>query len=140
MIDMHSHILPGLDDGAADWEQAVAMARIATGDGITEIVCTPHWVLGKYENSRDIVLNRLAELKEHLAAEKIPVEVHPGAELRIDTSLLQRMVLDISPGTSLAVSPSPSSTPSPSKIARKSTPSGPSLKNRNSHNTIRHEY
>ena len=45
---MHSHILPGLDDGAADWDQALAMARVAVGDGIAEMVCAPHWVLGKY--------------------------------------------------------------------------------------------
>jgi tyrosine-protein phosphatase YwqE len=37
---MHSHILPGLDDGAADWDQALAMARVAVEDGIAEIVRT----------------------------------------------------------------------------------------------------
>jgi protein-tyrosine phosphatase len=48
MIDMHSHILPGLDDGAADWDEALAMARVAVEDGIAEMVCTPQGVLGKY--------------------------------------------------------------------------------------------
>jgi len=42
LIDVHSHILPGLDDGAADWDQALAMARVAVEDGIAEMVCTPH--------------------------------------------------------------------------------------------------
>lgn len=91
MIDMHSHILPALDDGAADWDQAIAMARVASGDGITEVVCTPHWVLGKYDNSREIILDRVAELKERLADKQIPLDVHPGAELRIDMSLPQRV-------------------------------------------------
>jgi len=91
MIDMHSHILPGLDDGAADWKQAVAMARVAAEDGIAEMVCTPHWVLGKYENSRGKILPCLAEFKARLAVEKIPLKIHPGAELRIDTTLLQRL-------------------------------------------------
>jgi tyrosine-protein phosphatase YwqE len=91
VIDMHSHILPGLDDGAADWEQAIAMARVAVNDGITEMVCTPHWVLGKYENDRKTVLGRFAEFEERLAAEKIPLRIHTGLELRIDTSIPNRL-------------------------------------------------
>jgi protein-tyrosine phosphatase len=91
MIDMHSHILPGLDDGAADWSQALAMARVAVEDGIAEMVCTPHWVLGKYENDCDTVLRRFAEFEERLAAEKIPLKVHTGMELRIDTSIPERL-------------------------------------------------
>ena len=91
MIDMHSHILPGLDDGAADWEQAIAMARVAVEDGITEMTCTPHWVLGKYENGRMSVLKRFVEFQERLAEEKIPLKIHSGAELRIDMSILERV-------------------------------------------------
>ena len=91
MIDMHSHILPGLDDGAADWAQAIAMARVAVKDGITEMVCTPHWVLGKYENNKERILPRFAEFEARLVAEKIPLKIHSGAELRIDTTLLQRL-------------------------------------------------
>ena len=91
MIDMHSHILPGLDDGAGDWEQAVAMARAAVADGIAEMVCTPHWVLGKYENSREKILPCFAEFKARLAHEKVPLKIHPGAELRIDATLLNRL-------------------------------------------------
>lgn len=91
MIDMHSHILPGLDDGAADWDQALAMARVAVEDGIAEMVCTPHWVLGKYENDRETVLRRFVEFEERLAAEKIPLKVHTGMELRIDTSIPDRL-------------------------------------------------
>lgn len=91
MIDMHSHILPGLDDGAADWAQAIAMARAAADDGIVEMACTPHWVLGKYENSKEVVLPRFAEFEARLAAGKIPLKIHSGSELRIDTTLLQRL-------------------------------------------------
>jgi protein-tyrosine phosphatase len=88
---MHSHILPGLDDGAADWDHALAMARVAVEDGIAEMVCTPHWVLGKYESDRETVLLRFAEFEEHLAAEQIPLKVHTGMELRIDTSIPDRL-------------------------------------------------
>src|SRR3990172_8718281 len=75
MIDMHSHILPGLDDGAADWAQAIAMARVAAGDGIAEMVCTPHWVLGKYENNKEMILPRFADFEARLVDEKIPLKI-----------------------------------------------------------------
>ncbi|MHB9096293.1 MAG: tyrosine-protein phosphatase [Syntrophales bacterium] len=91
MIDMHSHILPGLDDGAADWEQAIAMARIAVNDGITEMVCTPHWVLGKYENGREAIHRQFVEFEERLADKNIPLKIHAGAELRLDTSIPERL-------------------------------------------------
>ena len=91
MIDMHSHILPGIDDGAADWDQSLAMARVAVEDGIKEMVCTPHWFLGKYENDRQNVLPRFAEFKKRLASAEIPLKAHPGTELRIDISILDRL-------------------------------------------------
>ena len=91
MIDMHSHILPGLDDGAPDWEQSLAMAKMAVEDGITSMVCTPHWVLGKYENGRTAILEKVAEFKERLAAAEIPLAVYPGSELRLDMSIPDRL-------------------------------------------------
>lgn len=91
MIDMHSHILPDLDDGAADWDQALEMARVAAADGITEMVCTPHWAPGKYENDRLAIRERFAEFEARLAAERIPLIVHTGSELRVDTSIPERL-------------------------------------------------
>jgi protein-tyrosine phosphatase len=91
MIDLHSHLLPSLDDGATDWEQAVAMARVAVEDGITDVVCTPHWVPGKYDNSRDLILERLTEARNQLTAAGIGLTLHPGQELRLDTTLPARI-------------------------------------------------
>ena len=42
MIDLHNHLLPGIDDGAPDLDTALQLARIAVADGITHLVCTPH--------------------------------------------------------------------------------------------------
>lgn len=107
MIDMHNHILPGLDDGASSWEQTLTMARVAAEDGITEMVCTPHWVLGKYENTRPVILETFAEFKKRVAEENIPLVVYPGAELRLDISLPQRIkageLLTINDGGSYAL-------------------------------------
>lgn len=49
MIDLHAHILPGFDDGASDWEAAVAMCRLAKADGVDGIVATPHFHRGLFE-------------------------------------------------------------------------------------------
>ncbi|TSA12361.1 MAG: tyrosine protein phosphatase, partial [Deltaproteobacteria bacterium] len=47
MIDIHAHILPGVDDGAKNWEQSLEMARMAVEDGITVMVATPHLFKGR---------------------------------------------------------------------------------------------
>jgi len=67
------------------------MARVAVEDGIREILCTPHWVPGKYENTRPIILERFAEFKTLLTVHSIPLIVHPGAELRLDAGLPERI-------------------------------------------------
>jgi protein-tyrosine phosphatase len=88
---MHSHILPGLDDGAADWELSLAMARVAVEDGITDMLCTPHWVVGKYENDRGTVVQRLSEFRQKLEAEAIALKIYPGMELRLDAAIPERL-------------------------------------------------
>jgi protein-tyrosine phosphatase len=87
MFDLHNHCLPGLDDGARDWEECLAMARIAVEDGIEGVVCTPHWVRGSFENNRNGTLAAVTALKEKLEASKIPLKVYPGAEIRLDLDL-----------------------------------------------------
>ncbi len=91
MIDTHSHILPGLDDGSQNLEQAIAMARIAVGDGIREVICTPHWTRGTFENSRQSILDTLRDFRENLHRLGIPLSVHPGAELRIDFQIADKI-------------------------------------------------
>lgn len=80
MIDLHSHILPGLDDGAADVEVSVAMARLAVADGVTQMACTPHVLLGKYPNTSAIILPAVAALQAVLDARDIPLTLLTGAD------------------------------------------------------------
>ncbi|HOG08454.1 MAG TPA: hypothetical protein PLL15_02405 [Syntrophales bacterium] len=91
MIDLHSHILPGLDDGARDLERSLDMARASVADGVTDMVCTPHWVLGKYENTRVAILAACADLRDRLAESQIPLTLWPGAELHVDTGIPERI-------------------------------------------------
>jgi protein-tyrosine phosphatase len=88
MFDLHNHSLPGLDDGARDWEESLAMARMAVEDGIEGVVCTPHWARGSFENNRQGTLMAVAKFKEKLEAHHIPLKVYPGAEIRLDLDLL----------------------------------------------------
>ena len=83
MIDIHSHILPGVDDGAQTVEDSINMAKLAVEEGITKIIATPHHQNGKYLNSKNDILNRVIELNRVLQDENIPLEVLPGQETRI---------------------------------------------------------
>ncbi len=88
MIDIHSHILPGLDDGARDLYQALAASYLAAEDGIRGIVCTPHWVKGKCENTRPEVMHALEKLKQGLDGQAIPLDLYPGTELHVDEGMI----------------------------------------------------
>lgn len=83
MIDLHSHILPGVDDGPATLEESLDMARAAVADGIETIAATPH-VRDDYPTSADTMERLVAELRGELAADGIPLEVLPGGEIALD--------------------------------------------------------
>jgi protein-tyrosine phosphatase len=80
MIDLHSHILPGLDDGARTVDDSRALARRAAADGVTAIVATPH-VRGDYPTRPDEMERGVTRLREDFLAEGIDVEVLPGGEV-----------------------------------------------------------
>lgn len=86
-VDIHCHLLPGIDDGAKDVVEAVAMARMAVEEGTQTIVATPHQ-LGNFGHNRgaDIRL-RVAELQRELDEAKVPLTVLPGADVRIEPGL-----------------------------------------------------
>jgi protein-tyrosine phosphatase len=89
MIDIHCHILPGVDDGAQDMNETLDMARKAAQEGIEKIIATPHHKNGQYHNEKSEILEKVREVNEALAAEGIPVEVLPGQENRIYGEFLE---------------------------------------------------
>ncbi len=91
MTDLHCHILPGVDDGAVDLEEALDMARIAVADGITEIVATPHTENGVYQNKGEDVRVAVDCLQAALIANRIPLKLSPGSEVHIHLHLLERV-------------------------------------------------
>ena len=66
MIDLHAHILPGLDDGVKNLEESIQMCWISYRDGVRTIVATPHTLNGLYVNDRETILNKVNELNEAL--------------------------------------------------------------------------
>lgn len=91
MIDLHCHILPGLDDGPATMDESVAMCRVAAADGITTIVATPHYQPGKYVYTEEQFNGKLDALRRRLRSEELGVRVLPGAEVGISPELLQNL-------------------------------------------------
>src|SRR5437899_991705 len=80
MVDIHSHILPGLDDGASDMEESLAMARRAVEDGIDAMVATPHWPYESEPVPAARVLELTDEVQRALDRENIPLRLIPGHE------------------------------------------------------------
>jgi len=87
MFDLHCHILPGIDDGAADLTTALAMARIAVEDGIQTIACTPHIYPGLYENTAPGIRVAIAKLQAELDKRSIPLRLVEGADVHLEPGL-----------------------------------------------------
>ncbi|MBF7730487.1 tyrosine-protein phosphatase [Pseudomonas sp. N040] len=88
MIDLHNHLLPGIDDGAPDLATSLALARIAVADGITHLVCTPHIHPGRYDNTPAIIQGAHAQFVAALQAADIPLQVATAAEVRFGAELM----------------------------------------------------
>lgn len=88
MIDIHCHILPGIDDGAKHTEESVEMAKVAVSEGIHTIVATPHHWNGSYNNTRDEIIEAVQALNDRLQEEDIPLTILPGQETRINGDMV----------------------------------------------------
>jgi protein-tyrosine phosphatase len=93
MIDLHCHILAGIDDGAQSMEESLEMARAAVQEGIDTIIATPHHKNGRYENMKQVIIEKTAELNEVLKVENIPLTILPGQETAIHGELLKGITL-----------------------------------------------
>ena len=83
MIDLHCHILPGVDDGAASEEESCMMARMAAESGVTALAATPHCgVPGQFENFADErLMDRFSALERLLEREHVPLRLYTGMEV-----------------------------------------------------------
>ena len=91
MIDLHCHILPGIDDGSKDDATSLEMARIAAADGIRVLACTPHIYPGLYENDANGIRARVTTLQQKLDAAGIDLTLTSGADAHLTPELFERI-------------------------------------------------
>lgn len=92
MIDLHSHILPGVDDGPGSWEESLAIVERAASHGVTAMVATPHMHPdGPWANDPDRVRSLVAELQQRVDQAGLAVKIYPGGEVYITPDLPRRV-------------------------------------------------
>ncbi len=89
MIDLHCHILDGLDDGPATLDESLAIAKQAAADSIKAIVATPHVCNGVYFGSAELIAQKVVALNAELGKANIPLTVYPGAEVQLVPGLTE---------------------------------------------------
>lgn len=86
--DVHSHLVPGVDDGSPDMETSIALIRRLQNLGFKKLVTTPHIMVDLYPNTPEILKPRFEELKAEVAKKLPPIELFLGAEYFLDLELL----------------------------------------------------
>lgn len=90
-VDMHSHLIPGIDDGAKTMEDSITLIKTLHGLGYTRLITTPHIMSDYYKNTPEIINAGLEQVREALKIENIPVEITAAAEYYIDDGFLQKL-------------------------------------------------
>jgi protein-tyrosine phosphatase len=83
VIDLHCHLLPGLDDGAQNLATSLVMARAAVDQGVTHVACTPHILPGVYHNHGPDIRSATKNLQDALNREEIPLQLVTGADVHM---------------------------------------------------------
>lgn len=91
VVDIHCHILPGLDDGSPDMATSIVMARLAVSAGITTVIGTPHWLEDEHETDPERIRQSAGDLQAELTSRAIPLTILPGNEAFICPDLPDRV-------------------------------------------------
>ena len=94
MVDLHCHLLPGVDDGSKNMEISLRLAKKATENGVTHALLTPHHMNGQYVNHKKDVIRLTKEFQQQLNNHNIPLTVFPGQEVRINGQLIDALDKD----------------------------------------------
>jgi protein-tyrosine phosphatase len=94
-IDIHTHILPGIDDGPKNLEESAALARCYTDLGITQIIATPHYIPGTaWSTSSQRIVEKITELQGYLQSKDIPLTIFPGMEIAFHKKFQEHLKSD----------------------------------------------
>lgn len=83
MIDIHSHLLPAVDDGSRGIQESIALLRLAVRDGIREMVLTPHIFAGRWDNYLSMLKPRFEAFERLIRSKEIDIRLHLGAEVHL---------------------------------------------------------
>ncbi|MGN7385527.1 tyrosine-protein phosphatase [Sporosarcina sp. SAFN-015] len=89
MLDMHSHILFGVDDGPKTMDETMMMLEKAVGEGVTHIIATSHSFHPQFHVSQETIQSQLYELQEEIQSRNIPISILPGQEVRLHENILE---------------------------------------------------
>jgi protein-tyrosine phosphatase len=87
-IDVHSHLLPGVDDGCRTVDDSLACARRLVAAGYTHSFCTPHVWPGLWQDAGRQIATRVADLQGHLDAAGVPLKLFPGGEMNVRPNMV----------------------------------------------------
>jgi len=93
MIDIHCHMLPGIDDGAKDMTEALALVKLAIEDGVTRLVLTPHLHFGRFDNTLSVIKTAFAELVAEVKKAELDITMAYAAEVRLDSEMLALLAI-----------------------------------------------
>lgn len=90
-VDMHSHLIPGIDDGSKSLEESVSLVKRLRDYGLRRIITTPHIMSEYYRNTPEIILNGLDLLREELEKQQVNIEISAAAEYYIDEFFVEKV-------------------------------------------------
>ena len=94
MIDLHCHLLPGIDDGPQTLEESIELCRLAVADGVTHAIVTPHIHPGRWENTRQVIEQQCDKLQQVVSQQGIPLQLGFAAEVRLSDQIIRQVEND----------------------------------------------
>ena len=91
MLDMHTHIIPNVDDGPSTMDESIKLIEMAIAEGITDIIATSHAYSPHFNVSKEKVLEGIKLLTEEVNSRKLPVTIHAGQEIRIQEFTVEKL-------------------------------------------------
>ncbi len=91
MVDLHSHILPNIDDGSKNMKETLKMGKIAEAEGFSKIIATPHYIEGEFTLKREQFLSTIKKVNEYFMEKAVNIEILPGSEVYISPNLPSKL-------------------------------------------------
>jgi protein-tyrosine phosphatase len=94
IIDIHTHILAGIDDGSDSIEASINQLKIMADCGVTDVICTPHFITNFYENGLNKRTHAAQKLSKAMEKAKVSIRIHLGAEVLLDSKSLENIKVE----------------------------------------------